>query len=928
MRRGAILPRSGVGLTLLLALAGGIAGCDRFGTSPEEHLSKGVEYFEEGDLSAASIEFRNVLKEEPQNARARFYLGVTRLNTGEYELALKDLGKAEELGHSAQEIVLPLTQAHLRAGNPEEALAVEAQEGMLPGELAQWHVARGRAALSLDRQDRAGGEFREALLADPGSAEARLGQAILAQVEGDWERASTWVDRTLAVDEEHAGAWRIRAMHALNEDRRDDALEGLTRAIESSSQVRPADAFQRGLLRFQEGDLEGAREDAELLSELTDEGPQAPYLRGLIELRDGDLEAAQSAMEEALSRSDRFPPPRLALAALHGEAGYHEQAQYQLNQYQAARPDDPVVTLMRAALAASQERVERADELLEQYLSEQPGDRWALALRARLAEEGDVGDDLFRETMLSGITAEGEAEAQAAGGEGDDGESGPEPREGVSYAAAEEHEAVVEAIGEGRYEQALTELDGLIDAHPEDPRLFNLRGGAYTALGQWERAFQAYQKALELEPEYVSPMRNLGRLLVRVDQRELALQVYRRGHERHPKHLGLALDLAGLEMASGEPRRAGAVLEAAIERHPEAPAPRVLEAQRRLQLGEAQAALDVLAPLSGTEGAERIELLQTKARAYEALGSSAEARTHWERLVERRPEDAGLRVALARSLVALEEYGTAREQLGEAAELAPDDPRPRVLEMRTYMREGDYERASELYTQLRSEDLGIERELLSQGADLAMAQGDYATAIERLRRAQELEPTEAGVVTLARVYRRADRPEQAREVLEAWSQERSGEPGPAVKRLLAELLDRAGEGEAAARLYRQLLLENPDDVVALNNLAWLIYDDRPRQAVAMSERVLELAPELTEARHTLALALREAGETERAVRTLEQVVAEAERERYVLDLAELYIEQRRGAEARDPLQRLLESGDLADPQRARRLLEQARTASG
>lgn len=925
MRMGTILPWSGVYLGLLLALAGGLAGCDSFDASPEEHLSKGVAYFQEGDLSAASIEFRNVLQEQPQNARARFYLGVTRLNTGEYELALKDLTKAKELGYSAQEIVLPLTQAHARAGSLEKALAVKAEEGMPPGEVARWHVVRGRAALSLGRRERAEGEFREALLADPGSAEARLGQAILAQAEGDWERASAWVDRVLAVEEAHAGAWRIRAMHALRDERREAALESLTRAIENSSPVRPADVFQRGLLRFKEGDLKGAREDAELLSEITGEEPRAPYLRGLIELRDGRLDAAQSAMEEALSRTDQFPAPRLVLAALHGEAGYHEQAQYQLNQYQAAKPDDPVVTLMRAVLAASRDRVERARELLEQYLSEQPGDRWALTLRARLAEEGGVGDGLFRETVLSGITAEGEEQVQAAGGEGG---SGPQPREEVSYAGAEAHEAVVEAIGEGRYEQALTELDRLIAAHPEDPRLFNLRGGAYTALGQWERAFQAYQEALELEPAYISPMRNLGRLLARVDRRELALQVYRRGHERHPEHLGLALDLAGLEMASGQLRRAGEVLEAAIERHPKAPSPRVLEAQRQLRLGEAQAALDTLAPLSGVEGAERVELLRTKARAYEALGSPAQARAHWERLVERRPEDAGLRVELARSLVALEAYATAREQLHKAAQLAPDDPRPRVLEMRTYMREGDYERANALYAQLRSEELGIERELLSQGADLAMAQGDYATAIERLRRAQEVEPTEAGAVALARAHRRAERPERARAVLEAWSQERSGEPGPAAKRLLAELLDRAGEGEAAARLYRQLLLENPDDVVALNNLAWLIHDDRPRQAVAMSERALELAPGLTEARHTLALALRQAGETERAVQALEQVVAEAERERYVLDLAELYIEQRRWAEARDPLQRLLESGDLADPQRARRLLERARTASG
>ncbi|MGB1142561.1 MAG: tetratricopeptide repeat protein, partial [Halioglobus sp.] len=53
--------------------------------------------------------------------------------------------------------------------------------------------------------------------------------------------------------------------------------------------------------------------------------------------------------------------------------------------------------------------------------------------------------------------------------------------------------------------------------------------------------------------------------------------------------------------------------------------------------------------------------------------------------------------------------------------------------------------------------------------------------------------------------------------------------------------------------FKRILDANPDNVIALNNVAWLLRDSEPRQALAYIERARDLSPNSPEILDTLAV---------------------------------------------------------------------------
>jgi Tfp pilus assembly protein PilF len=69
--------------------------------------------------------------------------------------------------------------------------------------------------------------------------------------------------------------------------------------------------------------------------------------------------------------------------------------------------------------------------------------------------------------------------------------------------------------------------------------------------------------------------------------------------------------------------------------------------------------------------------------------------------------------------------------------------------------------------------------------------------------------------------------------------------GPVVHLLLAAIESRAGNPQAAQQHYQTVLQADPDQVVALNNLAYLLatYQNRADEALKYAQRAMELAPD-------------------------------------------------------------------------------------
>ncbi len=100
--------------------------------------------------------------------------------------------------------------------------------------------------------------------------------------------------------------------------------------------------------------------------------------------------------------------------------------------------------------------------------------------------------------------------------------------------------------------------------------LLFLAGVAIAAAGlSWlADAKAAFSKAIELQPTWPNPRRQLGSLLVRDGQIEEAIGVFRAATEAMPQNTDLLNDLAGLFFTAGRPAEAVATYERVIALQP------------------------------------------------------------------------------------------------------------------------------------------------------------------------------------------------------------------------------------------------------------------------------------------------------------------------------------------------------------------------
>ncbi len=99
-----------------------VAGCSR---SPEaqkaRYLERGDKYAAREQYREAILEYRNVLRLEPANARATKQLGLLHNQLGEFAQAFRFLLKAQELTPDDSEVRLKLGGIYLLGGKRDEA---------------------------------------------------------------------------------------------------------------------------------------------------------------------------------------------------------------------------------------------------------------------------------------------------------------------------------------------------------------------------------------------------------------------------------------------------------------------------------------------------------------------------------------------------------------------------------------------------------------------------------------------------------------------------------------------------------------------------------------------------------------------------------------------------------------------------------------
>lgn len=687
----------------------------------------------------------------------------------------------------------------------------------------------------------------------------------------------------------------------------------LAAAYEQAGQTQPALAMYREVLNREPNNVQVIVSTVQALHR-AGEAEEARRILAQADQRDlydPDLRMRRLQLTEELRLSDVARDTEEQREALISASTI-------LEEILAQDPNDTGASLNLALVLARQKKFEEAQAIINDLRAADPQALYVTAAQVQLyIEQGDAEKavQLCDETVGT-----------------------------VKSAAAH----VMRARAYAAFNQRQAALDGFtraVELEPNRAAWWLLRADFHRQLGRRTEALADARKALALAPDNLGAQRLVAGLLLSSRGRSgfaEAERLLERALTARPQDVGLRLLQARLLLtkrtvpANEQARR---VLIGLTESQP-----RLVEAWEllgRLELSEGQPgrAMDVAAQGLGQNPGDR-DLLLLKADA-EWQRSPAVAVLTLRTVVDQYPQDLDALIKLANAYVDSSQPDAALALLrGSLPSLEGAARRHAEIVLATIMyRNGDKAGAQALLDQLQQAQPDDPAPVLALAQLLATDQS-WSQLKQRVADWCAQHPSDAQTPTIVARTLFSMAAEPARQVSEEVLRDALQRHPTSVEalHLLAMLTQSTGRGEESAQLNRRILKLDPNDVIAMNNLAWFLCEQRQYpEALQMANRGLMLAPEYSDLRDTRGVIYYRMGRYEDAVRDLEQCVSQYRDDVPALAAARFHLGRAHAAlgrkkEAEDELTQSLDLhgrvGGLSpsDVAEAQRLLAQVRAS--
>ena len=662
----------------------------------------------------------------------------------------------------------------------------------------------------------------------------------------------------------------------------------------------------------------------------------------------------------------------LALAELDDIAGDNPAA---LKQYQRAielGERDPRILRRVVSLLYKQGRYKEADE----FFSKTPGFETAgseanrigaeLALRSKdearaikLARQAvpetaqDYRDFLWLGQLLANTSEKAQAE--------------PVLRRAVAldYTAPEAWSALILHLAQsGQKQKAETALREAQTKLKWAQQLVALPA-CHEAVGQFDQARALYAEAVQAKPDDTTLRRGYAGLLLRQGppaEAEKQLRQLVAAQKQAPEDAAWARRTLAVVLASGgdQPRWREALTLVGLREDGALPKPTadnledlrsgalVLAAQKKRQ--QRRRAMELLESLQEKQLTAEEQFLL--AQLHEALGEWPKARqqllqlvaanstnarylAHYAQALLRRKETAEAEIwvdklaklpGAASSFVIVDLRARIENARGngfevdklvqayrDRADAQPSDPAVRLALAAQLMAELNHPAADNLFAELQRQ----QPERVLERIALQVRRGETGAALDLCATAWKTCPAEDAAGACLVVLRGGKSTAEQQQRVERWLTDavaKASKPSAGLLVCLADLRDFQGSHAEAVKVYRQALAAEPTNVIALNNLAYLLalHDNRGQEALELLGRavkVIGVTPELLDTRAVIHMRL---GQPQQAIRDLEEAVAEAPQPTRCFHLAQAHRQLQNAAAAREAFRQGRRLGLTAD----------------
>lgn len=852
------------------------------GMNEQQMLQNARTYLDKNELMAASIELRNTLQKNRENAEARFLLGTINLIIGDLASAEKEFRRAESAGWDKQQ-----TQTYLA-----RILITREEFQKLLDEIVvvnTWSADTQANILALRALAYAGiGNLAQAKIAlEDGrtySTDALdiFKTTVMFQLAGIEEGdATSTLQKALAIYSENPELLLLQASNSIQNDDLTSAADTFRKVI-SLDPAKLITANGRiahiGLARLQiiEKNIEGANSTLSRLLKKNDKDPDANYLAGLLALNQQKYDLAEEHIRKLLV----VAPDHIRSQQVMGKIKYalkdFDQAAHYLSSYLNSKPDDVAARKLLTNTYIILGQPELAKSTLQDTTVVDPDDPEILTLLSQIEfNKGDLNAGILSLSKAAQSSPDNIAlhkqlaKAYIATGKMDKALAQIKIYHKLSKDAEGTQKLGISAyLKFGEIDKAINIAETILSNKPDDPELLALNGSLHAANNNNQQARFYFNKALQLEDKQPAATVGLARLEKKDGNHDKAIALYNDMVET--KSGGTIPMLALSELAAEQNRTKDMLswLEKARITAPNETRSRIILANYYLNINEPNKAnLYVQEALKISP--EQTDLLALHGRVLIAQKHYQSAVPIVKELLKKLPDSTAARVLLSEAYLRQGMTAKARGQLQKILDKDTDNVAAMTLMAETEFKDGNLDKSLEYSKRLQKAQPDSYLGYILEG-NIWNAKQNYNNAHSAYSHAWNHQQTADLATKLFITSRYSMDFKEAIKPLITWM---STHPNDKTTRFfLATAYQNAEEYDSAITEYEKILKDAPDNTAVLNNLAWLYSLNDSHKALDYAEKAYRLTQTDPGILDTYGWILVQQGQTVKGRRLLEQAM--------------------------------------------------------
>ena len=865
----------------MLALVFAVGGCNKSNqVSEAQHLENAKSYQARGKIQAQIIELKNILQTNPKHAEAQWLLGEAYAVLGYGIDAEKELLRAKELGIDAETIKIPLGKAILDQRDYKRVLSdIQSGPKSAVKSLAGIKTLHAQAQLGLREFQKGCDLFREAKQTDPTYVPAYWGVSQCAQGYSKPIEAADELDKALEIEPKNADSWLLRGDLWRSEKNMVEAEKAYTTALG----LRPehlASLLARVSVRVPQDNTTGALEDLNAADKIIKDYPLARYFRGVMFFKEKKYTEAKTAFDAVLLVNADYPPAILWAGMADYALNNLEQASHAFLKYTNLVPNSKeaktLLALTMARLGGKKEAKETLAALEKMDISDPQsllligqahmltGDNQAGAryLARAIEKQPDAIDP--RVSLVAALLQQGDKPGALHQAE-EIYKKTPNDLKAASL--------LIGALLENRkFDDALEVVKQIEKRMPSShiPHVF--RAAVKAEIPDVEGAKSELEKAHKIQPGNALIGHSLAAIAIQQKQFDAARRYYKEVSDKNDAPFETQLAIYDLEVVANRTDVARKLIEELSAKYQKAARPATIMATVYAANGELDKALQVSAQAAEANPSD-VNLITARGGAFYLKGDLANALVHFQRIVKLRPDlpEGHFKVALVNNDKS--DFTALRNNLNQVLKLDPKHIRAKIMLASLNIRDKKWEDAIKLTSSARQDNPAIAEAYVLESTALMLLKRE-PEAFDVLERALKAAPySDMPAIEIARLRFRAGQTEAGFNAINTWL---AAHPNSIRgNAFLAENLMAQKKLPEAAQIYEKILKLEPENAIALNNLANALASGEPSRALGFAERAFKKAPDDASVTDTLGWLLLKNGQPKRALELIEKALKAA-----------------------------------------------------